>query len=66
MDASNLIFIRELDSEKFEFTLKIHVLKLWSNPSKINAKEKFSIDMICIGDEVLLSSLIFRLIFFIC
>ncbi|CAI9263768.1 unnamed protein product [Lactuca saligna] len=43
--------IKEIDSIKDDFTIKVRIIHLWTQKSKFNAKETYSIEMILMDEE---------------
>ena len=44
--------VKDLNPGKLQFSMKVHVLNLWTNPSKFNPNEVYSIDMILTDEAV--------------
>ncbi|KAL4582364.1 hypothetical protein LXL04_006911 [Taraxacum kok-saghyz] len=51
MNIRSITLFNKLDEADTNFTVKVHILKMWTNPSKFDEKEIFSLDMILVDEQ---------------
>ena len=52
MDEKNITLIDNLDIQKDDFTVKVRIIRLWSQPLFKDPEQLYSIEMILMDEEV--------------